>query len=157
MDKPVTIIGTGFRNGATLSLVQNSTTIPGIITNRTTTKILATFPLSGASVGSYNLTIQNIDGTEVTKNYAFTVHHADLNPVITDYSPKSGVNSAALPITITGREFRKGVTVTITNRSTSKTVAGVLTGSTTIKAPLPPEGSALRPLQPHGDKHRWFI
>ena len=137
---PVTITGTAFRNGATVSLINGSITLPGTITNRTTTKIICTFPLSGVQTGSYNLTVLNIDGTSVTKKNAFTVQQSGTDPTISGFTPTSGVNTAALPITITGTNFRTGAAVTITNGTTNRTVAGTLTGSTTIKCSLPLTG-----------------
>ena len=135
-----TIVGTAFRNGATVSLTNGSTTLPGTITNRTTTKILCTFPLTGVRPGLYNLTVLNIDSSSATRSNAFTVNPSGTNPTIAGLSPVSGVNTAALPLTITGTNYRAGATVTITNGTTNKTVSGTLTGSTIIKCSLPLAG-----------------
>ena len=137
---PVTITGTAFRNGVSVSLVNGSTTLPGTITSRTTTKIVCTFPLNGTVAVLYNLTITNIDGLSVTKPNAFTVQQVGPYPAITSLNPDSGVNTAALPFTIIGTNFRKGATVTINNGSTNKTVAGTLNGTTVIKCSLPLTG-----------------
>ena len=136
----VTITGTAFRNGATVSLMNNTTSIPGTITNRTTTRILATFPLTGITPGTYNLTILNSDGTSATKQDAFTVNSPGDYPAITTFTPASGINTAALPMTITGTNFRSTPTITITNNTTSRTVTGTVTGNTTIKCSLPLTG-----------------
>ena len=69
----LTITGTAFRAGATVSLVNQTTTIPGSITNRTTTQILCNFLLNGSSPGLYNLTVLNIDGLSATKKNIFTI------------------------------------------------------------------------------------
>ena len=137
---PVTITGTAFRIGASVTLVNGSTTLPSTITSRTTTKIVCTFSLNGTAAGLYNLTVTNIDGLSATKPNAFTVQQAGFSPIITSYTPDSGVNTAALPFAINGTNFRKGATVTITNGSTNKTVAGTLTGTTVIKCSLPLTG-----------------
>ena len=137
---PVTITGTAFRNGATVTLVNNTTTILGSITNRTTTRILATFPLTGTTPGTYNLTVLNSDGLSGTKQNAFTVLSPGSDPTITGFTSILGVNTAALPITITGTNFRAGSVVTITNNMTSRTVTGTVTGTTIIKCSLPLTG-----------------
>ena len=136
----VTITGTAFRNGATVLLVNESTNIPGSITNRTTTKILATFPLAGITPGMYNLTILNIDGTSGTKQNIFTVLSPRSYPTITGFNPTSGVNTAPLTITITGTNFRPSPTVIISDNTTSRTISGTVTGNTSIKSSLPLTG-----------------
>ena len=135
-----TIVGTAFRKGATVSLTNGSTILTGTITNRTTTKILCTFPLTGVRPGLYNLTVLNIDSSSATRLNAFTVNPSGFYPTISTVIPKSGENKAPLPVVITGTNFRKGATVTITNETTTKTVAGTLTGTTQIKCSLPLTG-----------------
>ena len=137
---PVTITGTAFRNGVTVTLLNGSATLPGTITSRTTTKIVCTFPLNGTAAGLYNLTVTNIDGLSVTKLNAFTIQQAGPYPIIASFNPDSGVNTAALPFTINGTNFRKGATLTINNGSTNKTVTGTVTGTTVIKCSLPLTG-----------------
>ena len=137
---PVTITGTAFRNGATVTLVKGSTTIPGPISSRTTTHILCSFPLNGTAPGSYNLTVLNTDGLSVTKMNAFTLQQTGSYPMIAAFTPTSGLNTAALPFTIVGANFRTGATVTITNGTTNKTVAGTLTGTAKITCSLPLTG-----------------
>ena len=134
---PLTIAGTAFRNGVSISLTNGSTTLPGTITNRTTTKILCTIPLNGTPHGLYNLTILNIDGTSATKLNAFTVNPADKTPTIQNFTPESGVNTAAFPVIINGTYFRKGVTVTITKGNTTKTVPGTIVSATQLRCSLP--------------------
>ena len=136
---PVTITGTSFRNGVFAFLVNNTTILTGTITNRTTTKILCTFPLNTTPIGLYNLTIQNADGSSVTKTNAFTVNPAGLTPMISGVTPGSGVNTGSVSLTITGTNFRPKATVTIANLSATKTVTGMVTGNTT-KATLPLTG-----------------
>ena len=131
----VTITGSKFVTGANISLVNGGTSIPGTITSFTTTKIVGIFALSGVSPGSYNLTVTNPGGPNGTK--PFTVLSPGTGPTITSFCPVSGINTAALPLTITGTNYRAGATVTITNGTTNKTVSGTLTGTTTIKCSLP--------------------
>ena len=137
---PVTIAGSAFRNGVIVSLTNGSTTLPGTITNRTSTRILCTFLLTGARAGLYNLSILNIDGTSVTKMNAFTIQATGNGPVIVSFTPVSGVNTATLPLTVNGSNFRAGATVTITNNTTTKTVAATSVTNTQIKCSLPLTG-----------------
>ena len=136
----ITVTGTNYLPGCTASLVNRSTTIPGTISSFTATKFVGTFALSGFPAGLYNLTITNPGGSNGTKPNCFTVNPAGQNPLIVSYLPVSGVNTAALPFTITGSDFRTGMTVTIDNGTTTKTVSGTLTGSTQIKCSLPLKG-----------------
>ena len=140
---PVTIVGTAFRNGVTVSLTNGSMIILGTITNRTTTKLLCTFPLNGTPAGIYNLTALNIDGSSTTKANAFTVNPSGDYPVITEFNPGTGVNNASLPFTINGSGFRSGATITITNRSTTKTIAATSVRNDQIKCSLPLTGIAI--------------
>ena len=133
----VTITGTAFRNGVTASLVNNTTTLDATIINRTITQIICSLPLGSARPGIYNLTIQNIDGTSVTRNNAFTVLSPGNDPTVTSITPSSGTNTATLPVTIIGTNYRTGATVTITNGSTVKSVPGMVTGGTKISCSLP--------------------
>ena len=131
----VTISGSKFVSGAGIALVNASTEILGSVSSLKDSKIIGTFLLTNITPGTYNLTVTNPGGPNATRS--FSVQAPDLTPEITEFSPKSGVNTAALPITITGREFRKGATIILMNGSISKSVAGTLNGSTMIKAPLP--------------------
>jgi len=68
-----TIAGTNFHSEVTAKLVLGSTVKTGTITSLTSTQIKATFPLTGASAGKYNLIVTNDDTSGVTKTGAFTV------------------------------------------------------------------------------------
>jgi hypothetical protein len=74
-DTTLTIGGAGFQQGSTCSLVQNGTTIAAVLAtvNASGTSINCTFPLTGAAVGSYDVSVSNPDGTSVTKQGGFTV------------------------------------------------------------------------------------
>ena len=136
----VTVTGTSFRSGVSVSLVNGSTILPGTVSSRTSSKIICTLPLNGTSPGKYNLSVLNSDGLSATKNNAFTVQQTGTDPTIASFSPISGVNTAALPFTITGANYRAGATVTITNGTTNRTAPGTLTGSTKVTCSLPLSG-----------------
>ena len=137
---PVTITGSGFRSGATISLMNGSMVLAGTITNRTTNRILCTFPLGETTAGIYNLSILNIDGSSVTKLNGFTVTAAGTSPTIDNFTPVSGVNNGIVPITINGTNFRSGATVRIANGSVSKTVTISNGTDTQVRCTLPLTG-----------------
>ena len=77
---PVTITGTAFRNGVSVTLVNGGTVLPGTITSRITTRITCTFPLSSAPPGLYNLVVRNSDGLSGIKQNAFTIRQTGRLP-----------------------------------------------------------------------------
>ena len=137
------ITGTAFRNGIIVSLVNGSTTIPGSITSRTPSLIVATFPLGNARTGPYNLTIRNIDGSSATRPNAFTVTAAGIYPVIHNTSSGSGVNNIALPFIINGTNYRAGATVILTNTSTTITAVSPVITPNQIRCSLPLSGAPI--------------
>ena len=54
----------------------------------------------------YNLTVTNPDGSNQSKPAVFTVKKPSIEPTMTNISPKTGVNLAPVPVTITGTDFR---------------------------------------------------
>lgn len=133
----LTITGTGFRSGVSLSLVNGSTTIPGVITSRTTSKILSLFTLEGEPAGYYNLSILNLDGLSTSKVNAFNILSAGGYPTIDNFTPISGSNKVTLPFIVNGSNFRTGATITITNTTVSKTVATTRVSEYQLKCSLP--------------------
>jgi len=127
----VAITGKTFVSGCSATLVNGSTTIPGTVISFGSTKITARFQPQGYQAGSYNLTITNPGGLFATK--PFTILEPGNDPTLTDIIPVSGLNTATVPVTINGTNFEKGITVTLTNGSSTKTVSGTVTGTTKIK------------------------
>ncbi len=74
-DASVTVDGAGIQQGATCSLVQGGTTIASAqaTVNSTGTSIICTFPLNGAATGSYDVAINNPDGSSFIRPGGFTV------------------------------------------------------------------------------------
>ena len=137
----VTITGSSFRNGASVSLINGSRMLSATNTNRTNSRILATFPLNGTLAGLYNLTVLNIDGTSVTKSNAFTVKPAGSSPIIDNFTPESGLSTSfSLIFTINGRNFSSRASVTITNGSSVKTVAASSATGSQIRCSFPLTG-----------------
>ena len=133
----VTISGKKFVAGIETFLENGTVSIPGVVSGVKATQCTGTFDLAERTPGLYNVTVINPGGVHVTRNGIFTIADPGTGPEITGYSPKTGVNSAPLPFTITGNNFRKGAVVTITNLTTIKTVSGTVTGTTKISCSLP--------------------
>ena len=154
---PVHRNGSAFRNGVSVSLINGSTTRTGTITSRTVTKILSTFNLTGVPAGFYNLTILNIDGSSATKTKAFMVNSAGIYPTMTGFNPSSGLNTAALPFTVNGTNFRAKASVTITNGTITRTVAATPVTATQLKCQLPLTGLPIGRYKPVGNEHRRIV
>ena len=134
----LTISGTNFVNNLTATLTNGSTTIVGTVSGRTATKFTGTFPLTSVPAGLYTLNVSNPGTPNATKANCFNLQAPSTAPTFTSINPNSGPNTAALPVNITGTQFRIGATVTITNGSTSKTVNGVMSNNgNTLKCTLP--------------------
>ena len=102
----LTISGSKFVNGLTVSLKNGGTTLAGTVSSFTLTKFDARFDLRGASTGSYNLEVTNPDCL-IPATGTFTVLAPGDAPVISGISPSAGYNTATLPVTITGSKFNK--------------------------------------------------
>lgn len=126
----ITITGTNFASGATVSVGGSSATNVTVVNSTT---ITATTPARAA--GTVNVVVTNPDGTSATANNAFT--YADPQPVpptITQVSPSSGPTAGGTAITITGTNFVTGATVTVGGvAATNVTVVN----ATTITAVTP--------------------
>jgi hypothetical protein len=117
-DGPVSITdlaGTGFRTGATVKLSKAGNDINATsVQVPTTTKITCTFDLTGASVGSWDLTVTNNDGQSGTLNAAFTITYP-APPNVVSVDPDTGGNDGQMFITnIAGTGFQEGASVVLT-------------------------------------------
>ncbi|MGD1004452.1 MAG: type IV pilin N-terminal domain-containing protein [Methanoregulaceae archaeon] len=71
---PITIVGTGFQPGATVTYTRAPTTISFTVVSVTATQITGNLVIPpGATLGLYGVTITNTDGTTVTSANRFTV------------------------------------------------------------------------------------
>jgi len=104
---PITnLSGTGFEPGASVTLVKDGQA------NITGTEVFVAGPgqitcnlnLTGAAVGLWDIFVANDDGQSGVLEDGFKVRFPD--PVITDFSPKSGVNTGNLSFNISGAFFR---------------------------------------------------
>jgi prepilin-type N-terminal cleavage/methylation domain-containing protein len=120
----LTLTGTGFQAGATVTAARGTWTV-GAITGTTIT--LNTFTVTTA--GGDLITVHNPDGG--TASITVTV---DAAPTITSFTPVAIVHNTTTGWTVNGTGFVAGATVAITENGTAMTglTAPVLTGSTKI-------------------------
>jgi hypothetical protein len=127
----VTITGTGFVAGASVSFANLSATNV-VVVNATT--ITATSPAHGA--GTVNVTVTTPGGTSGTSSAArFTYLVA---PTVTKLAPSSGPAAGGTAVTINGTGFVAGATVAFGNKQATNVV---VVSATTITATAP-AGSA---------------
>ncbi|HEX3355033.1 MAG TPA: IPT/TIG domain-containing protein [Terriglobales bacterium] len=126
----VTVSGTGFLAGATLTFGGNAATN---VTVNSGTSITATTPAHSA--GAVNVVVTNTDSQNATLSQGFT-YTAISNPppTVTAISPNSASTSGGTAVTVTGTGFLSGATLTLGGTAaTNVTVAN----STTITAMTP--------------------
>jgi subtilisin family serine protease len=123
---PVTINGSGFVTGATVSIGGTSVTASNVSVG-SATQLTATLAIaSGATLGARNVTVTNSGGVTGTLTNGFTV----VAPVtVSSIAPAQGAQGAAVPVTITGTGFAAGATVSVSG--TGITVSNLTVGSAT--------------------------
>jgi hypothetical protein len=109
--KTLTINGTGFQSGLTVT-ASNGTWTVGAVTSTTVT--LTNF--KATSAGADVLTVTNPDGGSAT--FSLT---ADAAPTITTFTPTAETHNTTTAWTVTGTGFVSGATVTITENGTALT------------------------------------
>ena len=125
----VTVTGTGFLAGATLSV--GGTPATGV-TLVSSTSITAVTPAHAA--GAVNVMVTNTDTQSGTLNSGYTYSTANSAPTVTSISPNSGTINGGTAVTIRGTGFLAGATVKL--GGTSATGVSVV-NSTTIAATTP--------------------
>jgi hypothetical protein len=124
---PVTITGTNFAAGATVSMGGSAATAV-IVVNATT--ITATTAAHAA--GTVSVTVTNSDGQSGTRASGFT--YLGPAPTVGSVTPASGPTTGGTAVTIAGTNFASGATVTLGgNAATGVSVVN----STTINAITP--------------------
>lgn len=103
----VTITGTGFLTGASVTIAGSAATNVSVTSS---SSITATTPAHAAGVVA--VTVTNTDGKSSTLNNAFTYTAANQPPTISVISPTSGSPAGGTAVTITGSNFSTGATVT---------------------------------------------
>jgi fibronectin type 3 domain-containing protein len=102
----VTITGTGFLSGVTVTLGGTAATNINVVS---ATSITATTPAH--ALGAVDLVVTNNDGQSVTLAGGFT--YVNPAPTVTAISPTSGPAAGGTSVTITGTAFANGASVTL--------------------------------------------
>ena len=126
----ITITGTNFVSGATVTIAANSATG---VTFVSSTSLKATVPPStGGAEGSVNVTVTNPDTQSATLTNGLSYKLAA--PTVTSISPTVATPKGGTVITITGNNFVNGATVSFgANAGTNV----VFTSKTSLKATTP--------------------
>ena len=126
----VTISGTGFQAGATVSL--GGTPATGVTVMNSTT-ITATTPAHAAGVVNVIVTNSDTQSGTLTQGFTYTAV-SNPTPMLSGISPASGTAAGGTAVTITGTGFLAGATVSLGGTP----AAGVtVVSSTTITATTP--------------------
>jgi hypothetical protein len=122
----VTITGTNFAAGATVTFGGTAATNV-VVVNSTT--ITATTP--AGSAGAVTVTVTNLGGLSgsLTNGYTYVVV-----PTVTNVNPNSGSTAGGTGVTITGTNFAAGATVTLGGTAATNVI---VVNSTTITATTP--------------------
>jgi hypothetical protein len=121
---PVTLTGTNFIAGATISLSGTGITVSGT-TVVSTTQIAATFTILGsATVGLQNVSVTTSGGTSGVQT--FTVNQAA--PILSAINPNSGIQGQSVAVTLTGTNFIAGATFDLSS-------TGIAVSNTTVVSP----------------------
>jgi sugar lactone lactonase YvrE len=117
----VTLTGTSFISGATVSINNAGVTVSNVSVV-SSTQISATFTIAAtATVGAANVTVTTSAGTSNAVTFTIT----SPAPTLTSISPNSGAQGTAVTVTLTGTNFISGATVGISN-------AGVAVSNVTV-------------------------
>jgi len=138
----ITITGTGFTTGATVTVGQGSGPVTGAISATSVTVVSSTRITAttggGAKPGTWSLYVTTGAGTSAANTSDnFTYNTGGVVPAVTAVSPNSGPTSGGTSITITGTGFVSGATVVIgQGNGTSGALAAPVTSvtSTSITA-----------------------
>ncbi|HMD69819.1 MAG TPA: IPT/TIG domain-containing protein [Bryobacteraceae bacterium] len=126
---PVTLAGSNFVSGATVSATNSGVTVGGV-TVVSAAQITATLTIAAnAALGAAKVTVTTSGGTSGTA--AFTVNPPA--PVLTSVSPASAGQGAKPWLTLTGTNFAAGAIVAVSGTGTSVS-AVIVTSATQITA-----------------------
>lgn len=152
----VTITGTNFANGATVTFVElpsnnvfdnaGGGTEPGAkfaspVTFNSSTSLTATVP-SAANPGLVDVIVQNPDQQTGTLRNGYTYTAAPPAPTVTAVTPNFGPAASTTPVTITGTGFAAGPSLGVTFGGTAATGVAV-SNATTITATAPVHATGL--------------
>lgn len=101
----LSIVGTGFLAGATVTIGGTTCVSPVVINSKNISCILPT-----KTAGSYAVVVTNIDNLSATATGTYTYA---ITPTVSSVSPTSGILAGGATLTITGTNFVAGAIVTI--------------------------------------------
>ena len=108
----VTITGTGFLAGATVSLGGTAATNVNVVSS---TSITATTPAHAS--GAVSVVVTNTDTQSGTLNNGYTYTASNPAPTITSIAPNTGTAAGGTAVTISGTGFLAGATVSLGGNS----------------------------------------
>jgi hypothetical protein len=121
----VTLTGTNFATGSTISLSGTGITVSNV-TVASSTSITATFTIAAtAPTGAQNVTVTS--RSKISGSQAFTVNSGA--PTLTSVTPSSGTQGQSVNVTLAGTLFSAGSTVAVSG--TGVTVSNVVVASST--------------------------
>ena len=122
----VTITGTNFAAGATVTIGPNAATNVVVVSS---TQITATTPAGSAGAATVTVTNPGVQGGSLVNGFTYAAP-----PTVSGISPNSGPTAGGTAVTITGAGFVSGATVKFENAAAT---AVLVTSSTTITATTP--------------------
>jgi phospholipase C len=123
----VTLTGSNFQTGATVSFGPNAATGVTVVNSTTITAVTP-----AGSTGAVNVTVTNPGGQNSILTNGFT--YSDPAPMASSISPSSGPSGGGTSVTITGTNFLNGATATFGSASP---VSTTFVNSTTLTAITP--------------------
>jgi IPT/TIG domain len=110
---PITITGTGFVAGATVTVGGNPAGQVNVVNSTTITAIAPLGPSNGESpIHNFDVVVTNPDGTKITKSGAFQYTFPPVN--ITSLTPGASLPAGGVEVTITGAGFNSAIVSTVT-------------------------------------------
>ncbi len=107
------LAGTNFLDSPTVNLTLAGVNITATNVNKdSSSKITCEFDITGATPGTWNVLLTNVDGQTAVLPSAFTIRYPA--PVVSSITPATGLNNQVVGITdLSGSDFMAGANVTL--------------------------------------------
>jgi len=138
---PVTITGTGFTPGATVSIGGTAGIVPDDVSDDGTELTFTTPP---GAAGDVPVTVTTDGGTSAPLTFTYEAAPAGA-PVLTSLTPETGPAGGGTPVTITGSGFLPGSTVSV-GGTTGIVPDAIGVGGTTLTFTTPPGAAGDAPV-----------
>jgi len=126
----MTLTGTGFEQGATVTLSGKGVLLSSVVVNSYTSITATVTVKASAKAGTHTITVTNPDGASIACTNCLTI---DAGPTISTASPSSIAPGAKkVPVTLTGKGFQTGATVSVSGTGI-KIVSVTVISSTDIR------------------------